>query len=348
MRRATADAAQRHAPPAPPGGRADAAAAAVMGAGLRRCRRSRSDANTGDFGNAFAVEVSEVARPRARRGGDRLRQRRFRAVRGALAALTGTSGRAAPRPRRNLAGAVRPLPRHRPAAAKFEAWPSTTPSSSAGRRRSGSRCRDGGRGRHPRSARAAPPCRLDGQVGWICPGSTPTPWRGCVADAADAAAPWVFDWGALRGIGRRSRLADLIGCVPRWGRQKLDMRWLGGEPVRGAAGAAPTGVRDADPAFWRAAGRCAWANRPDQFDEAAIDYCVTYEVSPPSWGAGHLRSAHQRPRATSRHPPPMSLVSEVPPASSSRADRRSGPNATVRSPPAWSCPASWSGDIGDR
>jgi hypothetical protein len=24
-------------------------------------------------------------------------------------------------------------------------------------------------------------------------------------------------------------------------------------------------------------------NRPDQYDEVAIDYCVTYEVSPPAW-----------------------------------------------------------------
>ena len=25
------------------------------------------------------------------------------------------------------------------------------------------------------------------------------------------------------------------------------------------------------------------AHRPDQFDEVAIDYCVTFEGSPPSW-----------------------------------------------------------------
>src|SRR5262249_1203338 len=29
--------------------------------------------------------------------------------------------------------------------------------------------------------------------------------------------------------------------------------------------------------------------RPDQFDEAAIDYCVTYEVSPPSWERAKCR-----------------------------------------------------------
>ena len=48
--------------------------------------------------------------------------------------------------------------------------------------------------------------------------------------------------------------------------------------------AAPTGVRDADPAFWLTRlDALRLVNRVDQFDETAIDYCVTYEVSPPSW-----------------------------------------------------------------
>jgi ABC-type transporter Mla MlaB component len=44
------------------------------------------------------------------------------------------------------------------------------------------------------------------------------------------------------------------------------------------------GVRDADPGYWLARLQALrLVNRPDQFDEVAIDYCVTYEVSPPSW-----------------------------------------------------------------
>ena len=53
-------------------------------------------------------------RPRPRRGGDRLRQRRLRAVR--AVARGADRPRRRPRPAcRDLAGAVRPLPRHRPA-----------------------------------------------------------------------------------------------------------------------------------------------------------------------------------------------------------------------------------------
>src|SRR5207344_2328506 len=52
------------------------------------------------------------------------------------------------------------------------------------------------------------------------------------------------------------------------------------------------------------------ANRPDQFDEAAIDYCVTYEVSPPSWErATCLVRIGGTTNSTTT--PPMSIVSEV-------------------------------------
>ena len=40
------------------------------------------------------------------------------------------------------------------------------------------------------------------------------------------------------------------------------------------------------------------ANRADQFDDVAIDYCVTHEVSPPSWGARRARCGIRRPRPT--------------------------------------------------
>jgi len=43
-------------------------------------------------------------------------------------------------------------------------------------------------------------------------------------------------------------------------------------------------VRDVDPVYWMLRLEALrLAHRPDQFDEVAIDYCVTFEVSPPSW-----------------------------------------------------------------
>jgi hypothetical protein len=69
-------------------------------------------------------------------------------------------------------------------------------------------------------------------------------------------------------------------------------------------------VRDADPAFWLTRlDALRLANRADQFDEAAIDYCVTYEVSPAVLGAHALQGAHQRLGESTRTPP-QSVVSD--------------------------------------
>ena len=74
---------------------------------------------------------------------------------------------------------------------------------------------------------------------------------------------------------------------------------------------APTGVRDADPAYWQVRlDALRLANRADQFDEAAIDYCVTYEVSPPSWERTRC-SVRISGSSLNTHTPPLSMVSEV-------------------------------------
>jgi hypothetical protein len=70
-------------------------------------------------------------------------------------------------------------------------------------------------------------------------------------------------------------------------------------------------VRDADPVFWLTRlDALRLANRPDQFDEAAIDYCVTYEVSPPSWEPTRCK-VHISGGGLSTRQPDLSLVSEV-------------------------------------
>ena len=154
--------------------------------------------------------------------------------------------------------------------------------------------------------------RIEGQVGWVCPAH---------ADADDVAMlaslslqmplPWVFDWTALRSIDAEAcaRLSELFR---RWIPQRLDMRWLGGERLFNVLqDAAPNGVRDADPAFWQVRlDALRMTNRPDQFDEAAIDYCVTYEVSPPSWEAARCE-VRVSGAGASTSAPPLSVMSDV-------------------------------------
>jgi hypothetical protein len=154
--------------------------------------------------------------------------------------------------------------------------------------------------------------RSAGEIGWICPGALDIDAVARLRSTTlQLPLPWVFDWSGLKTIEPEaaSHLADLFRL---WSGDALDMRWLSGDTLLAVlADAAPTGVRDADPAFWvLRLEALKMANRPDQFDEVAIDYCVTYEVSPPSWervkcqvrigGAG-----------LSTQSPPLSQVSDV-------------------------------------
>ncbi|MBI5718957.1 MAG: hypothetical protein HZC37_14905 [Burkholderiales bacterium] len=151
-----------------------------------------------------------------------------------------------------------------------------------------------------------------GDVGWVSP---PLLDIDAVArlrsQTLQMPLPWIFDWGQLRGIEAEAAM-QLSTLFRLWAGQNIEMRWIGGDRLfQVLAEAAPTGVRDADPAFWltRLDG-LRLANRADQFDEAAIDYCVTYEVSPPSWEAARCK-VHISGQSVSTRTPPMSVVSDV-------------------------------------
>lgn len=123
--------------------------------------------------------------------------------------------------------------------------------------------------------------------------------------------PWVFDWHQLKLIDAEAAM-QLSTLFRLWSGQAIELRWIGGERLfQVLAEAAPTGVRDADPAFWLTRlDALRLANRPDQFDEAAIDYCVTYEVSPPSWEPTRCK-VHISSGGTSTRQPALSMVSDV-------------------------------------
>ncbi|MBL8345240.1 MAG: STAS domain-containing protein [Rubrivivax sp.] len=151
-----------------------------------------------------------------------------------------------------------------------------------------------------------------GDIGWVSP---PLLDIDAVArlrsQTLQMPLPWIFDWGQLRGIEAEAAM-QLSTLFRLWSGQGIEMRWIGGDRLfQVLAEAAPTGVRDADPAFWLTRlDALRLANRADQFDEAAIDYCVTYEVSPPSWEAARCK-VHISGQSVSTRTPPMSVVSDV-------------------------------------
>jgi hypothetical protein len=150
------------------------------------------------------------------------------------------------------------------------------------------------------------------QIGWVCPLHLDIDAVSRLRSATlQMPLPWVFDWGPLRSIDAEAA-TQLSALFRHWSKQPLEMRWMSGESLFTILQeTAPSGVRDADPAFWQARmDALRLVNRADQFDEAAIDYCVTYEVSPPSWE--RTRCNVRISGATlNTHTPPLSVVSEV-------------------------------------
>ena len=250
------------------------------------------------------------ARPGTRRGGDRLRECRFRPVRtGVVGSDRASAARAPSTPRPGWCCSTCTAP---PASStSSKAWHSTTRSSSAGPRRSGislpklvaesaqqDKPRAPARGRRSRLGLPRP-------SGHRC--------RGAAAIGVPATAAALGLRLECPEDGRcRGRDAP-VRSVPPLGRRR---RWTcAGCPasdfLAALQDAAPTGVRDADPAYWvLRLDALRLANRPDQFDEAAIDYCVTYEVSPPSWERAkcHVRIGGA---GLSTQSPPLSQVGDV-------------------------------------
>lgn len=125
----------------------------------------------------------------------------------------------------------------------------------------------------------------DIRVGWVCPEVLdPEAVSKLSGLVLQLPLPWIFDWSGLKAV-HIDAAGQLLKLFQTWLPQKLDIRWMGGNHFFEVLGdLSPTGARDADPMFWRLRLEALrMAHRPDQFDEVAIDYCITYEISPPSW-----------------------------------------------------------------
>ena len=154
--------------------------------------------------------------------------------------------------------------------------------------------------------------RIDGQIGWVCPAYIDADAVASLrAQTLQMPLPWVFDWSALRAVDPEA-CASLSVLFRNWITQPIEMRWLAGERLFAALiDASPTGLRDVDPLYWHLRMEALrMTNRPDQFDETAIDYCVTYEVSPPSWESARCK-VRVSALGQSTNAPPSSVISEI-------------------------------------
>ena len=149
-------------------------------------------------------------------------------------------------------------------------------------------------------------------VGWVCPQQLDIEAVARLrSQTLQMPLPWVLDWGALQTVDPEAAM-QLSTLFRLWSGQMTEMRWNSGERLlRLLQEAAPTGMRDADPVFWLTRmDALRLVNRPDQFDEAAIDYCITYEVSPPSWETARCKVQVSEDGLSTRSPA-LSAVSEM-------------------------------------
>jgi len=99
-----------------------------------------------------------------------------------------------------------------------------------------------------------------------------------------ASQPWVLDWSPIESIDVKAARA-LLGIFTLWGDQDIELRFQGASDLRDLLKSlTPSGRRDIEQLWWELRMAVLRVmNRPDEFELTALDFCVTYEVSPPGW-----------------------------------------------------------------
>ncbi len=101
---------------------------------------------------------------------------------------------------------------------------------------------------------------------------------------ANAPMPWRLNWSALEQV-EPNALHSLAQLFANWCSQRVRLRFDGAEVLLKVLQAStPSGLKTVNTVWWRLRMDALRVMRQqDSFELVALDYCVTYEVSPPSW-----------------------------------------------------------------
>ncbi len=126
---------------------------------------------------------------------------------------------------------------------------------------------------------------IDRTLTWKSPRSLgPEDVKALGAAVRHGTQPYVMDWSGLQEVSAGA-VGPLTSELNAWASSELDFRFLSAAKLSSVLGRmTPANRRDTSEDVWRlrlAALRVM--NMADEFDLAALDYCVTYEVSPPGW-----------------------------------------------------------------
>jgi ABC-type transporter Mla MlaB component len=134
----------------------------------------------------------------------------------------------------------------------------------------------------------APAAKVSGNgpaVDWVCPSTVGTQTIAALnAALAKAPMPWRLDWNNLKSVDPVA-VEPLRKIFSNWAAQPVQLRFIGQEHLHQLLHrATPSGQRDTAHEWWKLRMEALRVmHRADEFELAALDFCVTYEVSPPAW-----------------------------------------------------------------
>ena len=120
---------------------------------------------------------------------------------------------------------------------------------------------------------------------WVCPSVVGIQTVAALnAATGRAAMPWRLDWSNLKTI-ETGALEPLRRVFSGWASQPVQLRFMGDAQLQKILlNATPSGERSTDQKWWLLRmDLLRVIHRPDDFELTALDFCVTYEVSPPAW-----------------------------------------------------------------
>ncbi|QDL53892.1 STAS domain-containing protein [Rhodoferax aquaticus] len=131
----------------------------------------------------------------------------------------------------------------------------------------------------------SPVTPVTGGAAWICPTVLDAAgMRNLQLSMAGKGASKPLNWGGLQRIAADA-LPSLRSIFSDWCAQVVELQFVGVDALlQQLEIATPVEARSVDMDWWllRMDVLCV-LRKQEAFDMAALDYCVTYEVSPPSW-----------------------------------------------------------------
>ena len=135
---------------------------------------------------------------------------------------------------------------------------------------------------------------------WECPKELDfAAMQTLIATLSRASAPWHLHWNRLDAITPEAAQA-LAELFAQWCAQPVKLHFGGADVLEKILRyCTPSGDKRVDPFWWQLRLDALRIMRlQDEFELAALDYCVIYEVSPPPWVDARCSYVHDRVNST--------------------------------------------------